>query len=126
MQSVTIDDVYEIAAEVAEETITRFLQNLVKLVPVAEDTIDTIRQSQYDELKNYRQSKPSLRESTNDRALSSSARPIVPVEDTDMEFAAIAHPGRPDGKEADVMSVLNEIPLENSELATSALNSPCD
>lgn len=47
MQNVTIDDVYDIATEVCEEMITKFLQNLVQLVPTAEDTIDAIEEEHY-------------------------------------------------------------------------------
>ena len=47
MQNVTIDDVYDIATEVCEEMITKFLQNLVQLVPTAEDTMDAIEEEHY-------------------------------------------------------------------------------
>ena len=65
MSNVTIDEVYEIAAEVAQETITKFLSNLVKLVPNSSDITEDIKQAQYDAYRaskkkvNERMSKPS-------------------------------------------------------------------
>lgn len=59
MSNITIDEVYEIAAEVAQETITKFLSNLVKLVPNAGDITEDIKQAQYDA---YRASKKKVNE----------------------------------------------------------------
>lgn len=54
MQYVTVDEAYEIASEVAQKTITKFLTNLVRLVPDAEDMVDDIKAEQW---RAYRESK---------------------------------------------------------------------
>ena len=44
MDKVTYDDVYQIAAEVCEDMITKFLRNLVKLVPEAEEEVEDLQE----------------------------------------------------------------------------------
>lgn len=132
MDNITYDDIYEIAAEVAEETITKFLQNLVKLVPSAEDTVDNIQASQYEELK-------QLRKAVNPKAAKSSA-PLIPVDDEedtdpetafyeqqDQEFAQIAH-GKPKTlqESMNIDDALSKIPLERSDLFGQASHSEVD
>ena len=92
---ITYDEVYEIAAEVCEEMFTKFLRNLVKLVPAGEEVVDDIQEQQYEELKALRQEK--LKESVN-KEFTKPARP-KPVSQSDdfgllggNDFAAIAHP----------------------------------
>ncbi len=90
--SVTYDEVYEIAAEVCEDMITKFLKNLVKLVPVAEDVVDDIQEQQYEELKALRQEK--LRRQGAGSQLKES---VAPKEDDfgllgGDDFNAISHP----------------------------------
>ena len=66
MQYVTVDEAYEIASEVAQKTITKFLSNLVRLVPDAEDMVDDIKAEQwraYRESKSGRPAKKQVRES---------------------------------------------------------------
>lgn len=94
---ITYDEVYEIAAEVCEEMFTKFLRNLVKLVPAGEEIVDDIQEQQYEELKALRQEK--LKESVN-KAFTKPAvkqNPVVSREDDfgllgGNDFAAIAHP----------------------------------
>ncbi len=92
---ITYDEVYEIAAEVCEEMFTKFLRNLVKLVPAGEDVVDDIQEQQYEELKALRQEK--LKESV-DKAFTKPARQRPAVQSDDFgllggnDFAAIAHP----------------------------------
>ena len=139
-EKVTFDDVYEIAAEVAEETVTKFLKNLVKLVPQAADVVDEIKDSQYEELKKLRQNK--LTESALDeqpvierksrRQSARQAKPIIPTDDDDAfyderdtEFAAIAHSGAASDP-LDIDDALREIPLEGSNLYSQAMSSAVD
>lgn len=93
---ITYDEVYEIAAEVCEEMFTKFLRNLVKLVPASEEIVDDIQEQQYEELKALRQEK--LKESVN-KEFTKPARPKpAPIPNDDFgllggnDFAAIAHP----------------------------------
>ena len=51
---ITIDDVYDIAAEVCEEMIGKFLSNLVKLVPTGEDIVEDIKEDQWRSLRSGR------------------------------------------------------------------------
>lgn len=92
--SVTYDEVYEIAAEVCEDMITKFLKNLVKLVPVAEDVVDDIQEQQYEELKALRQEK--LRRQGAGNQLKESAAPQIKEDDFGLlggdDFNAISHP----------------------------------
>ena len=99
MQNVTIDDVYDISTEVCEEMITKFLQNLVRLVPTAEDTIDAIEEEHY---RDHR----AMREGRANPA--SKRRAVTPLtipkeedeevyeeeeeEEEEDEIAALAHP----------------------------------
>lgn len=88
MSNVTIDDVYEIASEVCETMITKFLKNLVKLVPEAEDTVGEIQEQQYQELKQLRQNR--LSESRLTPRKSVDYAPDELDEGDNNDFAAIA------------------------------------
>lgn len=115
MDRITYDDVYEIAAEVAEETITKFLQNLIKLVPVAEDVVDDIKEQQYAELRALKQNKSSSFNNTDFGANNF-------VEQQNEDFAAIA--GKSSLKESlNIDSALSQIPLEKTDLLSQASNS---
>lgn len=140
MDKVTFDDVYEIAAEVAEETIKKFLTNLVKLVPAAEDVVSEIKEEQYEELRQLRQGK--LQETrVSKRApvvtAKKSSAPIIPTEEDDEEdfysqqddeFAQIAHPVTNSTANAgvDIDEALSQITLEKSDLFGAAANSAVD
>lgn len=140
MDKVTFDDVYEIAAEVAEETIKKFLTNLVKLVPAAEDVVSEIKEEQYEELRQLRQGK--LQETrVSKRAPVATAKkssaPIIPTEEDDEEdfyaqqddeFAQIAHPVTNSTANAgvDIDEALSQITLEKSDLFGAAANSAVD
>lgn len=132
MDKVTYDDVYEIAAEVAEETIKKFLQNLVKLVPAAEDVVDDIKESQYEELKRLKQAESQQEVYTSKRAKireQARSQPIIPMDDDEEEdeFAAIAHPSRAQGtSNLKLDEALSQIPLESSDLYGGAASSPVD
>lgn len=115
MDRITYDDVYEIAAEVAEETITKFLQNLIKLVPAAEDVVDDIKEQQYAELRALKQNKTSAFSNTDFGANNF-------VEQQNEDFAAIA--GKSSLKESlNIDSALSQIPLEKTDLLSQASNS---
>lgn len=140
MDKVTFDDVYEIAAEVAEETIKKFLTNLVKLVPAAEDVVSEIKEEQYEELRQLRQGK--LQETrVSKRAPVATAKkssaPIIPTEEEDEEdfyaqqddeFAQIAHPVTNSAANTgvDIDEALSQITLEKSDLFGAAANSAVD
>ena len=140
MDKVTFDDVYEIAAEVAEETIKKFLTNLVKLVPAAEDVVSEIKEEQYEELRQLRQGK--LQETRVSKrapvtAAKKSSAPIIPTEEEDEEdfytqqddeFAQIAHPVTNSTANAgvDIDEALSPITLEKSDLFGAAANSAVD
>lgn len=140
MDKVTFDDVYEIAAEVAEETIKKFLTNLVKLVPAAEDVVSEIKEEQYEELRQLRQGK--LQETRVSKrapvtAAKKSSAPIIPTEEDgeedfytqqDDEFAQIAHPVTNSTANAgvDIDEALSQITLEKSDLFGAAANSAVD
>lgn len=141
MDKVTFDDVYEIAAEVAEETIKKFLTNLVKLVPAAEDVVSEIKEEQYEELRQLRQGK--LQETrVSKRAPVATAKkssaPIIPTEEDDEEedfysqqddeFAQIAHPVTNSAANTgvDIDEALSQITLEKSDLFGAAANSAVD
>lgn len=140
MDKVTFDDVYEIAAEVAEETIKKFLTNLVKLVPAAEDVVSEIKEEQYEELRQLRQGK--LQETrVSKRAPIATAKkssaPIIPTEEDDEEdfysqqddeFAQIAHPVTNSAANTgvDIDEALSQITLEKSDLFGAAANSAVD
>ena len=140
MDKVTFDDVYEIAAEVAEETIKKFLTNLVKLVPAAEDVVSEIKEEQYEELRQLRQGK--LQETrVSKRAPVATAKkssaPIIPTEEDDEEdfysqqddeFAQIAHPvtNSTANTGVDIDEALSQITLEKSDLFGAAANSAVD
>lgn len=140
MDKVTFDDVYEIAAEVAEETIKKFLTNLVKLVPAAEDVVSEIKEEQYEELRQLRQGK--LQETRVSKrapvtAAKKSSAPIIPTEEEDEEdfytqqddeFAQIAHPVTNSTANAgvDIDEALSQITLEKSDLFGAAANSAVD
>lgn len=140
MDKVTFDDVYEIAAEVAEETIKKFLTNLVKLVPAAEDVVSEIKEEQYEELRQLRQGK--LQETRVSKrapvtAAKKSSAPIIPTEEDDEEdfyaqqddeFAQIAHPvtNSTANTGVDIDEALSQITLEKSDLFGAAANSAVD
>ena len=140
MDKVTFDDVYEIAAEVAEETIKKFLTNLVKLVPAAEDVVSEIKEEQYEELRQLRQGK--LQETRVSKrapvtAAKKSSAPIIPTEEEDEEdfyaqqddeFAQIAHPVTNSAANTgvDIDEALSQITLEKSDLFGAAANSAVD
>ena len=132
MDKVTYDDVYEIAAEVAEETIKKFLQNLVKLVPVAEDVVDDIKESQYEELKRLKQAESQQEVYTSKRAKireQARSQPIIPMDEDEEEdeFAAIAHPSKAQNVSSlKLDEALSQIPLESSDLYGGAAASPVD
>ena len=132
MDKVTYDDVYEIAAEVAEEPIKKFLQNLVKLVPAAEDVVDDIKESQYEELKRLKQAESQQEVYTSKRAKireQARSQPIIPMDDDEEEdeFAAIAHPSNAQGTSSFKLDeALSQIPLESSDLYGGAASSPVD
>ena len=130
MDKVTYDDVYEIAAEVAEETIKKFLQNLVKLVPAAEDVVDDIKESQYEELKRLKQAESQQEVYTSKRAKireQARSQPIIPMDEEEDEFAAIAHPSKAQGTSSlKLDEALSQIPLESSDLYGGAASSPID
>lgn len=143
---VTFDDVYEIAAEVAEETITKFLQNLVKLIPQASEIVDDIKDQQYEELKQLRQEKLNEARSRtisqpqqpvmSKRALaraerSNPGKPIIPTDDfesqQDDDFAAIAHNRSVSTSSMDIDDALAKIPLEQDRnLFNDVANSDVD
>lgn len=113
MEKITYDDIYEIAAEVAEETITKFLQNLIKLVPSSEDVVDDIKEQQYEELRALKQN----RNNTNTVNTDFGSKSFVEQQNDD--FAAIA--GKQNLKEDISMdSALNQISLEKSDLLGQA------
>ena len=132
---VTFDDVYEIAAEVAEETVKKFLTNLVKLVPQAADVVDEIRDEQYEELRSLRQGKlqENRRQPVPQRRPVRQQEAIIPVDDNDDafyddaedEFAAIAHPATSaqTDPDLDVDTALSQITLEKSDLFGEAAHS---
>lgn len=117
-ERITIDDVYEIAAEVAEETVTKFLKNLVRLVPAAEDIVESIKDSQYEELQNYRRAAGVPQAEAPKRT-----KPILTVEDltddVDNEFRDIAKPAKLT-ESYDFDDVLAAVPLERSNLRDQA------
>lgn len=140
MDKVTFDDVYEIAAEVAEETIKKFLTNLVKLVPAAEDVVSEIKEEQYEELRQLRQGKlqeTRVSKRTPVATAKKSSAPIIPTEEDDEEdfysqqddeFAQIAHPVTNSTANAgvDIDEALSQITLEKSDLFGAAANSAVD
>lgn len=143
---ISIDTVYEIAAEVAESTVKTFLSNLVKLVPSAEDVVDTIRDSQYKELQKLRrgsasndyedeeeyedfeESEKPLKESTKRPAKKTEELTLKDLVDDDADFAEIAHPTASTDASMNIDDALSQISLENSDLLGAAANSeiePC-
>lgn len=93
MKEITYDEVYEIAAEVCEEMITKFLKNLVKLLPKGEDVVDEIQEQQYEELKAFRQEK--LRESINKRQRKQESTSLPGGDEFGLlgdDFNSISHP----------------------------------
>lgn len=134
-ERITIDDIYDIAAEVAEETVKKFLTNLVKLVPTAESVVDSIKDSQYEELQNYRRSpmqestKPVIETSPINTA-ARAKRPVISVDDLidsgSDDFASIAHPQKASNNSFDIDDALTQIPLEKSDLFGQAVSSPVD
>lgn len=131
---VTYDDVYQIAAEVCEDMITKFLRNLVKLVPDAEEEVDDLQESQYRELQEYRaqvgKSKKQMKEDLvygkkPTKSVDYAPDEIV-EENADDEFAKIAHP-ETDGENWNPMmgtedDILNQIPLKTGNLVEAQMN----
>lgn len=149
-KELTIDDVYEIASEVAENTVKTFLSNLVKLVPSAEATVDAIRDAQYRELKKLKKSKNVSYDDYEDESeeedyedfeeeeaptkkLKESAKrnpvSLKDLVDDDADFAAIAHPATAnESPEMNIDAALSQITLERSDLFEAAATSeiePC-
>lgn len=124
MDRITYEDIYEIAAEVAEETITKFLQNLVKLIPSSEDIIDDIKYKQREELKLLKQHQNS----SDDYAQGDNYDfgPKSFVEQQNEDFANIAGKRLNESSKLDVDSALSQIPLENSNLFEQAASSDVD
>lgn len=120
MDRITYDDIYEIAAEVAEETITKFLQNLVKLVPAAEDVVDDIKEQQYEDLKMLKQNRSNTNFDTDFSNTETSFR-----ERQNADFAAIAGK-RSMNESTDIDSALAQIPVDNSDLLGAAAASPVE
>jgi len=114
----TYDDVYEIAAEVAEEVVTKFLSNLVKLVPSSEEVVEDIQERQYQELKQLRQNK--MQESASNKHVDYAPDELVNM-GSDEDIAAIAHPEKAGGEESwaaknNFDDVLSSVTLEKSDL----------
>lgn len=114
------EDVYEIAAEVAQETITKFLQNLVKLVPNSEDVVNDIQEQQFRNLRNMRAQQtqytsqpqnPVYRQTHMNESISS---PITETNDVRDDFDEIAHPGSNAEVNKGIFDVLNQIPGDDS------------
>lgn len=124
MDRITYDDVYEIAAEVAEETITKFLQNLVKLIPSSEDIIDDIKYKQREELKLLKQHQNSSDGYAQDDNYDFGPKSFVEQQNED--FANIAGKRLNESSKLDVDSALSQIPLENSNLFEQAASSDVD
>ena len=137
MDKVTYDDVYQIAAEVCEDMITKFLRNLVKLVPEAEEEVEDLQESQYRELQELRaqtgRDKRAMKEALvyPDKKQSKSvdyAPDEIVEENVDDEFAKIAHPETAgDGADWNPMmgtedDVLSQIPLQTGNLVEAQLN----
>ena len=125
-REITYDDVYDIAAEVAEETITKFLQNLVKLVPQAEDIVDDIQANQYEELQELRELRAMKQHGEFTGHSSRSPQRFTEQRARDDEFAQIARPSKANSNKLDVDDALAEIPLEASDLFGAASTSPVD
>lgn len=124
-REITYDDVYDIAAEVAEETITRFLQNLVKLVPQAEDIVDDIQANQYEELQELRELR-AMKQRGEFTGHSKTSQRFTEQRARDEEFAQIARSSKAASNNLDVDAALAEIPLEASDLFGAASSSPVD
>lgn len=124
MDRITYDDIYEIAAEVAEETITKFLQNLVKLIPSSEDIIDDIKYKQREELKLLKQHQNSSDDYAQDDNYDFGPKSFVEQQNED--FANIAGKRLNESSKLDVDSALSQIPLENSNLFEQAASSDVD
>lgn len=128
MDYITYDEAVEIAAEVAEQTVKTFLKNLMKLVPTEEETVDELQEAHYRELKALKAEKTSAPVVT-ESAKTKKEKPIIDIldEDTDDEFAAIAHPAQNKLNEAyNIDDALSQIPLERSDLFGEAAQSPVD
>lgn len=126
MDNITYDDVYEIAAEVAEETITKFLQNLVKLVPDAESVVSDIKNQQYQELKKLKKRKNSViedDEEDSEEDVYEEEEPENFEEQRNKEFAQIAHESSLKENVNNFDSVLSQVPLESSSLFDQAQHS---
>lgn len=137
--NITYEEVYEIAAEVAEETVKKFLKNLVKLVPIGEDVAEDLREQQYKELKQLRKNRMTEQKIQSPVPIRNVAKqqnsaPIIPMdddeqfyEDSDDEFANIAHPTQSAADPSlGIDDALSQIPLERSDLFGEAANSAVD
>lgn len=135
MDKVTYDDVYQIAAEVCEDMITKFLRNLVKLVPDAEEEVEDLQESQYQELQAYRaqagRDKRAMKEALvypkkQTKSVDYAPDEIV-EENVDDEFAKIAHPESEGAEGWNPMmgtedDVLSQIPLQTGNLVEAQLD----
>ena len=126
-EEITYDDIYEIAEEVAIETVKKFLKNLIKLVPTEDEVDDSIKNSQYEELKQFRENSNQRTYSAAEKAEKRSLAESIIIPTDDDEFANIAHPGKASGA-ADINNMddaLSQISLEKSDLLGQAASSAC-
>lgn len=96
MKPLTYDDVYDIATEVCEKMITKFLQNLVNLVPDAEETMDEIEEEHYEAHRAMREGRanpvPKRRTVTPLTIPKEEDEEVYEEEEEEDEIAALAHP----------------------------------
>lgn len=64
------EEVYDIAAEVAQEMITKFLINLKSLIPDSSETSEEIQNKHYEEMKSVRSSNNRINENSSDSTVS--------------------------------------------------------
>lgn len=111
---VSINDVYEIAAEVCQEQLSTFLTNLVKLLPTAEETLDALEEKHFEERKSKRMVETKPRTVADTISIPPE---VEEEEEEEDEFYKIAHPD--EDKEAKAFlddDFLNQLPTENAGL----------
>ena len=133
MVNLSVQDVYDIAAEVCEEMMTTFLQNLLKLVPAEQDVIESIEENHFRERRGQptskQQMKQQIRERVN-RAIGYSEEEEEAIDDEEAEieaqFEAIRHPAKDQEAKAFLdESFLNQLPKEiGAELPGPELGIP--
>lgn len=113
------EDVYEIAAEVAEDTITKFLKNLVKLVPKSEEVVDEIQERQFRDLRNMRSQNSNFTQTpiTTQQNLQESFTPNIPEEPEQDDFDAIAHPQSNTATDKSIFDMLSQLPGNDADMA---------